>query len=166
MITALDAPPDLLDAEETLFVAKIREHGWHGTLVGAGDGEPQFAYSSGFWLRTGQPEMMIFGLRPTVAQSALWAAYRAIGGGHRFVSGTRTDELFEGMSAYVFTVARRFYPTYLGWSRFFYGNDDFPCQQIVWADRAGLFPWEAGYDRSFELSQIDLTERGWVASLS
>ena len=68
--------------------------------------------------------------------------------------------------AYVFPVAKRHYANHLGWSRWFYAGDDFPCQQIVWPDRAGLFPWEAGFDPTFANKQPDLTEHGWLAALT
>jgi hypothetical protein len=36
----------------------------------------------------------------------------------------------------------------------------------VWPDRAGVFPWEAGFDPAFAGDQVDLTEDGWRAALA
>jgi hypothetical protein len=54
----------------------------------------------------------------------------------------------------------------LGWSRWFYGGDAFPCLQIVWSDRDGRFPWQSGFDPALAGLQPDLTENGWLASLT
>jgi hypothetical protein len=63
-------------------------------------------------------------------------------------------------------VANRFYADHLGWTRWFYGGDRFPCLQIVWPDRAGVFPWEPGFDATFSNDQADLTEHGWQAAIA
>ena len=62
--------------------------------------------------------------------------------------GERTDAVFANLPAYVFPVAKKHYRDLLGWSRWFYGGDDFPCLQIVWPDRAGRFPWEPTFTLS------------------
>jgi hypothetical protein len=166
MRTALDAPIDALDQGERSFVAKVREHGWVRTNI-LGDAEgPGFAFTTGFWANTGQPELIIFSTKSDIARDVLWHLFRSAKAGLSLPSGTITDAVFANLPAYAFPVAKRHYADYLGWSRWFYGGNEFPCLQIVWPDRESAFPWENSFDREFEGDQPDLTEHGWLAALS
>jgi hypothetical protein len=163
MLTALDAPDDKLDEAEQSFVASIREHGWFRTTVHADEGGPGFSYSTGFWLSAHHPELVMFGLKTDIAHDVFWGLFRGAKQGRELVPGRRTQDAFAHLPAYAFSVSSRCYADHLGWSRWFYCGDEFPCLQIVWPDRAGVFPWEAGFDPEFRADQPDLTERGWAA---
>src|SRR5262245_16779311 len=127
MRTALDAPDDALDAGERSFVVQIREHGWFGTGVLADEEGPGFSYTTGFWLNTGQPEVILFGMKYEIAHDVFWDLFRDGEAGRSIPVGTRTDQPFANLPAYAFPVARRHYREHLGWSRWFYGGDEFPC---------------------------------------
>lgn len=161
MRTALDLPVETLDEKERVFVANIREHGWFGVHVPADDQGPGFAFTTGFWVNAGHPELILFSINNTVAQAVFWDLYRDAQRGVRVPVGRRVEGVFGGLPAYAFRVATRHYEDFLGWSRWFHRGDDFPCLQLVWPDRAGRFPWEAGFDAGFAGDQVDLTERGW-----
>jgi hypothetical protein len=166
MLTALDAPPKSLDEDEKNVVAKIREHGWFNhSIMGDAEG-PGFSYTTGFWLNAKHPELMIFNMKHETAHDVFWELYRDVRDGKHLKVGGSTDQAFANLPAYVFPVAKRYYREYLGWNRFFYAGDDFPCVQIVWPDRAGFFPWESDFDPTFKDDQPDLTENGWLASIS
>lgn len=165
MRTALDVPPETLDADEQSFTANIREHGWFCTGVFSDEGEPGFSYSTGFWLKARKPEVVMFSMKREIAHQIFWDLFRDEETGRAIVEGKRTDELFGNAPAYAFVVAKRHYVDHFGWSRWFYDGDDFPCLQIVWPDRAGIFPWEVGFDPAFVDLQPDLTENGWRAAL-
>src|SRR5229473_5095649 len=75
MRTALDAHPAQLDRHERNFVEKIREHGWFGTHVFADKNGPGFGYTTGFWLRFGFPELILFSLSRQVAHDTFWHMY-------------------------------------------------------------------------------------------
>ena len=166
MLTALDASPDKLDPDEKNFLAQIREHGWFRTSVLEESGSPSFSYTTGFWVSVRQPELITFGMKSELAHDVLWDMFRDAQAGQSLPIGSRTDQVFANIPAYVFPVAKRHYHEHLGWSRWFYGGDDFPCLQIIWSDRGGLFPWQPEFDPAFVGLQPDLTENGWLASLS
>jgi len=166
MLTALDASDDAFDDGERNFVSNIREHGWFRTNVFAEAEFPGFSYTTGFWVSLRRPEIITFSLRSETTHDIYWDIFRDARGGIEIPIGRRTNEIFANNPAYVFLVAKKRYPEYLGWSRWFYGGDDFPCLQLVWPDRAGLFPWDSGADEAFLSSQPDLTEDGWLASLA
>lgn len=165
MPTALDAPDAKLDPAEKSFVANMREHGWFRTGVFHDEEGPGFSYTTGFWLKMQRPELIIFSIKDEIAHDVFWDLFRRAGQGHELVIGKRTDDVFANLPAYVFPVAKRHYADHLGWCRWFYGNDEFPCLQIVWPDHAGVFPWQSGFDPEFQPDQPDLTDEGWAAEV-
>ena len=165
MRTALDIPTDSLDQNEQVFVANVREHGWFRTSVFEDEVGPGFSYSTGFWISGQQPELIMFSMKPEIVHDVFWNLF---GEGKAVLTlpvGQRTDIVFANLPAYAFPVAEIFYADYLGWSRWFYGGNNFPCLQIVWPDRGGVFPWEAGFDTGFHDAQPDLTEHGWSSAV-
>lgn len=163
--TALDVSDEELDQAERNFVAEVRRSGWFDTHVFADAEGPGFNYSTGFWTTANHPELIVFGLKHEVAHDVFWSLYEEAKSGSQLLPGTLTDKAFATLSACVVPVSKRFYREFLGWSRFFYRGDDFPCFQLVWPDREGIFPWEDGFDQAFAGRQPDLTESGWRLSL-
>ena len=166
MITALDAHAETLDDDEKSFVAKIHEHGWFNTSVTSDEEGPGFSYTSGLWVNAHQPEVIMFGMKREIAHDVFWDLFRDAQAGQGLKQGIRTDQVFANLPAYVFPVAKNYFREYLGWNRWLYGGDDFPCVQIVWSDRDGVFPWEAGFDPTFAHDQPDLTASGWSALIA
>lgn len=167
MRTALDAPTDALDEQERNFVAQIREHGWFRTSVFAEGDKPGFSYATGFTVNAGAPELIMFSLKDETAHDIFWELFRHAQAGGRLPLAIPTPDVFGGgVLAYAFPVAKRHYRDHLGWSIWFYGGSDFDCWQIVWPDRAGMFPWEVGAEPAFEMNQPDLTDGGWAAALA
>jgi hypothetical protein len=166
MRTAFSLPSAELDDQERRFLQQIEEQGWFGTHVFDAEGDlPAFSYSTGFWLRHQKPELILFGLKNDIGHDILWDAYRDAEQGRSFSVGVRTSAVFGNADAYLFPVAKRHYPEHLGWSRWFYRGDEFPCFHLIWPDRSGLFPWEAGFADGQESIQPDLTDKGWQAEL-
>jgi hypothetical protein len=165
MRTALDTPSDTLDDAERDFLAKVREHGRFRTSVLGEENRPGFSYTTGFWAGCQQPELIIFAFKREIAHNVFWDLFRDAKAGIVLPIGQRTDQIFGNSCAYAFPVAKRHYPDHLGWDRWFYAGDEFPCLQIVWPDRSGLFPWEAGFDQEFLGDQPDLTGLGWAKSV-
>ena len=165
MRTALDAPVEALDPAEQSFVAKVREFGWFRTGVSADEDGPGFSYTTGLWVNTQKPEVVMFGMEKIV-HDVFWDLYRDARTGRGLPIGCRTDRVFANLPGYAFPVATQYHANHLGWSRWFYSGDSFPCLQIVWPDPAGVFPWEIGFDPAFAGDQPDLTENGWIAALA
>jgi Domain of unknown function (DUF4262) len=115
MLTALDADPSRLDQHERAFVQKIREHGWLGTHVAADDEGPGFSYTTGFWLKFGFPELILFSMPRENAQDTFWHIYRELEAGRRLLVGEPTDAIFENGAAVLLPVSLEHYPTHLGW---------------------------------------------------
>jgi hypothetical protein len=154
--TALDADPARLDAHEQNYVANIRKHGWTEMRVAAGKNLPGFSYTTGFWLKLDFPELIVFGLEGEVVRDTFWHMYRTLEAGQRFAVGVREDKIFENVPAVLLPVSPQHYRNYLGWNRWFYGNDMFECLQLIFPDIDGHFPWEGSVGAA-----PDLTEGNW-----
>jgi hypothetical protein len=161
MSTALDADPKRLDQHEQKFVQRIREHGWVGTHVMPDDDKPGFSYTTGFWLKFSFPEVILFSMSRDNAHDTFWTIYRELESGRRFPVGEPTGEIFESAAAVLLPVSLEQYPSHLGWSRWFYGNDNFECLELVYPDRGGEFPWTPGASVDFRTAQPDLTAGNW-----
>jgi hypothetical protein len=158
--TALDADPAQLDEHEQNFVAMIRKCGWFGTQVAGDKDGPGFTYTTGFWLQFEFPEVVVFGLGRQVARDTLWHMYRQLEAGKSFGIGIREDEIFRNASAVLLPVSPQHYRNHLGWSRWFYGNDEFQCLQLIFPDASGQFPWEA-VSEIVSAAPPDLTAGDW-----
>lgn len=166
MTTALDAPVEELDEDERSFVASIREHGWFRTCVAGDEEGPGFSYTTGFLLATGQPEVIVFSLKSEAGHNLLWNLFDCARDGDTLPVGVPVADVIDHWNVYLFPVAQRHYREHLGWSRWFYGNDQFPCLQLVWPDAGGIFPWEDGFNEDLRNDQPDLTEAGWTKELA
>jgi hypothetical protein len=161
MNTALLAPETALDEGKRKFVSNIREHGWFRTRIFAEGDQPEYSFTTGFWVTLGQPELIVFGLKSEIAHAVLWDVFRNFKAGQQLATRSRTDAVFANLPACLYTVDKKFYPEFLGWSRWFYAGDDFPCLQLVWPDSEGIFPWEPNFDPSMAGLQLDVSEGGW-----
>lgn len=161
MLTALQAPENSLDTQEENFVAKIREFGWFCTHVSAEGDEPGFSYTTGFWVSLGAPEIIVFGLQAKTAHDIFWDMFTDLKAGKTLPVCCRSGDLLGNHDAYLFPVQKAHYAEYLGWNRWFYGGENFPCVQLVWPDRDNVFPWKEAFDATMVTRQVDISERGW-----
>lgn len=159
--TALDVSESALHAEDAQFVSFIRTSGWAHTTIAEDKIGPGFSYTTGLWVTLGVPEIILFALQDTIAHQVLWDLFRDFEKGLRFEAGLPTSDIFGNSQACLMPVAKTHYRDYLGRNRWFYGNDDFPCQQLIWPDRHGLFPWDEGVIPSVAVDQPDLSGEGW-----
>jgi hypothetical protein len=126
--------------------------GWHHVHVQEEGDKPGYAFSLGFYANYGQPEVVVFGLPPPVAQKLLnIAAIRAAGARKRYEPFVPYDNIAEGMRVIFVPVSRRFYREYFGYGLWFYQSVSgaFPMLQMVWPDRQGRLPGEPGYDSRY-----------------
>lgn len=166
MKTALDAALEALDKHEQKFVTNVREHGWVQTTVFEDETGPGFSYTTGFWITAGRPGLIIFSMEAEIAHDVFWDLFRRAQANKGLPVGKRTSAVFANLPAYAFPVAKKYYADQIGWTRWFYGGDTFPCLHILWPDRQEVFPWDARLNADFSDAQPDLTEQGWLAALS
>ncbi|MBA3863058.1 MAG: DUF4262 domain-containing protein [Erythrobacter sp.] len=140
-----------LDPAEQKCVDDIAEHGCHVMKVFDNEGDlPDFAYSVGLPVSVGQPEVLIYGLRPELMHSMINEVYRQCSEGLELFDGRRIQGLIDGHDCIVrLCTDRTAIEEHLGWALWYHHSqrekDVNEFFQIVWPGAVdGLFPWEAG----------------------
>ncbi|CAN7584590.1 DUF4262 domain-containing protein [Phenylobacterium sp. LjRoot225] len=141
---------------------EIRRHGWSGVYVGDHRSAPSWAYTIGFDESLDHPELVAFDLPKAVANELFWRSFEA--------ARTRQLAIEDGLQA-PFTdtrcVWRKVHPDHTGeWltlacMRRFARTGmrvGLEAYQFVLSDRAGLLPWEPGYDERLRHLQRALWE--------
>jgi len=135
----------------------IHRAGFAFICIGPDVDAPPFAYTVGLTETYGCPELLIFGVGEQIANVAFHSVVDKIKSGTRFSDGDVLVEVLnlpcsikvvpsEAALKFALNVASRYehsaqLPTF---------------QQIVYPDRAGVFPWEPGYDESMRRIQTEL----------
>lgn len=159
MPTALEANPDSLDDGEKNVVAQIRKHGWFNHNVQAEPGHKGFHYTTGFCVNVAFPELIVFSLK--ISHDIFWNIFKALRAGQSFPVGRPIPDVLGDVDVMLLPVSKQHYREHLGWNRWFYGGDDFPCLQLVYPDRANAFPWQPQFDVNWRDRQDDLTDDDW-----
>ncbi|MBW8882069.1 MAG: DUF4262 domain-containing protein [Asticcacaulis sp.] len=157
MQTALDTPASELSDDQKTVVDAIRGYGWFRTSHAPQDGYPGFAYTTGFWLNLGFPELIVFSLPEETAHAIFLETWNDIKAGNRPPVGQAAPLLGSG-NAWLAPVQKSYYDWLMETSHWFYGGDDFRCVQLVWPDQAGVFPWQPGFDQRLLDAQPNLTD--------
>lgn len=143
---------DLQAAERKLF-DDIEEYGVHIVHVPEEDDAPGFSFTVGLWHTFEQPEVVVFGLAEEVAHDLLNALADDAAEDKKFLADTRHDGVLVGYPVRFIAVPKAQYDDYLGSAVWAYEGDDFPCVQLVWPDKQGRWPWEAGVREGFAAAQ-------------
>jgi hypothetical protein len=140
------------EADEILF-RNVREHGCH--IVGVGDGNPAFSFSIGLALNYSHPEIIIFGMDPRKAAQIINIVCDEAAKGRKYADGDVSSDILVNGNVCFVEVPLQHYREYLGTAIWFYSHSPrpFPCLQLVWPDREGLFPWETGFDPVMKADQ-------------
>lgn len=147
--------PEPDDDTDHKLLADIASHGWHIVGVDADDAGPGFAFSVGILYTLGHPEILIMGLRPEVAANLINIIGDAIRAGKSFEAGKQYRDIAVGFPLAFVAMDARYFREYLGYALWFYRALDFSVLQCIWPDKAGVFPWEPGYDsRFFDVQRV------------
>jgi hypothetical protein len=142
-----------LDEEEVRLLETLEKWKWFVTKVGAGGGEPAFAYSMGLYENFHHPEIVVFGLDLEVMHRLINNAGARIREGEKFEEGKKYDDLLQGYPCAFLRVNPSRYDGLLNYTVWYYEGANFPAVQMIWPDKAGLFPSEAGFDERFRNEQ-------------
>lgn len=136
----------------------IETHGWAMEPVAANhEVDPPFAgyvYTIGYPEAFGFPEVVVFGLTPSAARGLFDMIADMLRGGTDIPLGVELTGFFDGELRCVFAPiatadARALLKTAVAWRR----NAAFDAVQLLWPDRNGFLPTEAGFDRRIVLAQ-------------
>jgi hypothetical protein len=141
--------PEPQDDTDRWLLEQIRHPGWAVVGIEASDEGPGYSFSVGVYHTLDQPEVVVMGLRQRDATLLINDVGERMRAGQRFAPGDRSDDLAEGYPTAFVGMDRRYYHEYLGYAHWLYRGWDFPAVQLVWPDKAGVFPWEPGYNARF-----------------
>jgi len=145
-----------LDEKDVKLLETLEKWGWFVTKVGAGDGEPAFAYSMGLYENFHHPEIVLFGLDLEVMHRLINDAGSRIREGLKYEEGQKYDDLLQSYPCAFRRVNPTRYDGLLNFAIWYYEGSHFPVLQLIWPDKAGLFPWDDGFDERFRNDQPSL----------
>ena len=139
--------PEPEDDADRDLIAKIDKFGWAVRLVGDAEGDsPNFQYSAGITDRCGSPELLVIGLAQKVGHWVVNEYAQRCVAGETFDAGRTYDGFLEGHLIIFLDVDSRLASAeYTTWTDWYYQRKGFPLRQLVWPDKAGVFPWQAGF---------------------
>ncbi|CCM62507.1 hypothetical protein BN381_130065 [Candidatus Microthrix parvicella RN1] len=118
------------------------------------DPRPGYTFSVGFEATWGHAEVGLWGLAPSAARGLIDLIAAQIAAGIELpvgvvFSGLLENELRSALLTVDVDVADERFPG----AAVFYAQTPFRMQQFMWPDRAGLLPWEDGYDHRLRVAQ-------------
>jgi hypothetical protein len=136
----------------------IDTHGWAiepvEADVSAEHPRGGYVYTIGYPEAFGFPDVVLFGLTPSAARGLFDMIADLLRGGTEIPVGIELTGLFDGDLRCVFApiadeLIADWFPTGWKWRR----GAAFQVVQLLWPDRNGFLPYEAGYDRRMVLAQ-------------
>ena len=150
---------DSLTGSERKVLDDVEQYGVHVVHVMEDDEGPGFSFTVGLWHTFAQPELLVFGLEADVAQELLNEIADQANEGMKFLADSKHDGLLQHYPARFFAVPKAFYRDYLGVAIWAYEGDGFDAVQLVWPDKVGRWPWDAGVREVFRDRQPVLAKR-------
>ena len=151
--------PTAEDESDRKLLSDISDYGWHVVKVNEEDGLPGFAFTVGLYYQYCHPEIMIMGLRHETAHTLLTSIQRIVHEGGRIQPWSTVEDVASfPLTAVPIHISH--YREHLGYGIWFYRSlpEPFPALQLVWPDKAGIFPWQDGYDQRYHQLQNVLFE--------
>jgi hypothetical protein len=134
----------MLDKAEQRIVDDIARVGWHVLGVLAAKDYPPFAYSIGMMPTLGHPEIVIFGLDHKLCATLINAMGKEIREGRSFRERGLYEGLIEHFACKIRPVSSASHANHLGYAlwhrRHTQQTSPLEAVQLLWPDKAGLFP--------------------------
>jgi len=115
--------------------------------------DPTHGHTLGLCETHAHPELLLVGLPAHLVDEFLRHAAALVAAGRRFEHGQVATGVFPGAPAAVRRVGEQHYQDYLTDALAHYGTPEFAALQILFPDRDGRYPWEAGADLRMRLCQ-------------
>ena len=129
------------DEPERKVLADIAKFGWHSLNIFADKDQPEYTFTIGLYETWKYPELLVMGLKPSIAHQILNIVATALGAGKRFDLSALNDDLLDGFACCFVQMPKRSYQEFVGFARWYYEGNGFPLYQIVWPSKEGHFPW-------------------------
>ena len=115
---------------------------------------PGYSYTIGFPASFGFPEVIVFGLTPVAVRGLIELVADLLRGGTEIPIGVELVGLFDNDLRCVFApVDCEAWAGLFGTATAWYRGDPFDLVQLLWPDRNGFLPTEAGFDQRVRAAQ-------------
>lgn len=131
----------------------IAEYGCSIIAIESTDYLPSYAHSIGLWEQYQHPEIILFGLPPSMMQQVLNEAAALIKDGEKITVAQSYTDFFENGQATCIAVDERNIPDYFAYAIQYYQGLPFDAVQLVWTDRHYKLPWEENFETEFKHKQ-------------
>jgi hypothetical protein len=122
---------------------------------------PYYAYTIGVPALLGFPEIAVFGLTPVAARGLVGLVVDAVRGGTEIPFGIELVGLLDNELRCVFApVDTDEFGAFFDTARAWYRGEPYELVQLVYPDRNGFMPYEAGYDPRLRYAQPVLGTMG------
>ena len=127
---------------EEKLLKNIEEHGCQVTHVFDNETDTQFSYSIGIFECTGEPELLITGLKKELAHWIINEYNRRITEGEHFDIDTLYSGFLDGFEVMFKDLDPECYSDYLGSCMWLYEGKEFDAYQLIWPSTKGTWPWD------------------------
>lgn len=137
----------IVDDGEEFIERSVRDRGWAVQLIPAADTErePAFAYTVGLFKTFGFSEIITFGMDLHAMAAILNVCGDRVKAGDRLAIGPAISGVLVGFDVRLREVkAPTSYASHVGYALWFHKGPNFPLVQLVWPDKQGRFPGDAG----------------------
>lgn len=111
-----------------------------------GDGTcPDWAFSIGLYENFEQPEVLVFGLAPHLMRAVIADAAALARNEEAITADDQPRAFRHRLTCRPRALHKKWYEAALGWGSWYYGTDDFPVVQLIWADGEGDFPFDENF---------------------
>ena len=114
---------------------------------------PRFTYSIGIEKTTGQPDLIITGLKRELAHWMINEYARRIKEGEAFEPSKYYNDFLEGFEVTFIEVAKERYKEHFGWGLWYNKGYNFKMLQLVYPSTSGVWPWDDGAPDDFKWFQ-------------
>ncbi|PUZ25362.1 hypothetical protein DCC81_13770 [Chitinophaga parva] len=138
--------------------AAVTQHGWVVVpmLGNEQDALPDFAHTIGLWGNFRHPEILVMGLPGEAAQALLHRLSSMVKEGKQLPVHADITGVIEDLPVRLLPVDASNIPDFFGAAAIQYDGFTFPALQMVWADKAGKWPWEREFDSALAWRQLFL----------
>jgi hypothetical protein len=144
---------DKMDEDEKNVIDNIEEHGFYVMHILEEDDLPRFSYSIGIYEKTGQPDLVITGLKRDVTYPLINDYNDRVKSGEIFTPDVNYSEFVDDFDVTFKEVEKQYFKEHFGWGIWFYGNASFPVLQMVYPDKSGKWPWDENISDDFKWFQ-------------
>jgi hypothetical protein len=137
-------------------LSNVRQYGWFCQGITGDDDHPACCYTIGLTQSYNHPELAIFGLKSEIMLQILANAVEGIKEGRGFKDGDEADDIIKNYNMAFREAPPPTHEEYFGVAVRFNNWKPFDMLQVFWPDRAGLFPWEDGFESGFLHAQPQL----------